>query len=319
MLSILIATYNGSDRLRVTLPSLARLSCAPEPHEFIIIDNGSTDDTRDLVNCYGSRMPVKYIYEPRRGKNVALNTGIKHLGGDLVLFTDDDVIPEDNWLVSAQRIADQQPEFAIFGGIIEPLWQQEPPAWLFEFTNPNKRAVLYAITSPDWKEGPIAPNRIWGPNMLVRARIFREGHLFDELIGPDGTKAYRMGSETEFTTRMAALGFRCWHTKELKVKHIIRAEQVNIQWIYQRAYPFCKRKFHVDKSYQNKIGLFICGVAPSEWLTMFKRICKFVIAKSLGNEKKTFSARWDLEIFRGVFSEARRSSRGRAESYQSGS
>jgi hypothetical protein len=74
--------------------------------------------------------------------------------------------------------------------------------------------------------------------MAVRATVFATGHRFAEDIGPDGTRRYPMGSETEFTMRMAAQGYQCRHVPDAVVGHQIRRESLNPAWVFARAFRY---------------------------------------------------------------------------------
>jgi cellulose synthase/poly-beta-1,6-N-acetylglucosamine synthase-like glycosyltransferase len=63
------------------------------------------------------------IFEETNGKNAAVNAGLRFVSGDLVVFTDDDVLPRHDWLVRLREAADNEPSFGMFGGVIVPRWQ----------------------------------------------------------------------------------------------------------------------------------------------------------------------------------------------------
>src|SRR5581483_3201021 len=77
------------------------------------------------------------------------------------------------------------------------------PDWLLKWV---PLQPTFAITNPTWEEGPINPLHIFGPNMAVRADVFQSGYRFNTSVGPSAG-SYAMGSETEFTNRLARSGF----------------------------------------------------------------------------------------------------------------
>jgi GT2 family glycosyltransferase len=120
----------------------------------------------------------------------------------------------------------------VFGGAILPEWPVEPPQWILDSV---PLSTVYAVTDPDWEEGPIEPTCIWGPNMCIRHAVFTDGGLrFNEAVGPSGAN-YIMGSETEFTKRAYEKGYRAWHTRRPVVRHMIRENQLDPEWIIGRA------------------------------------------------------------------------------------
>lgn len=233
MITVLLASHNGASRLPRTLSAFERLEEPAGGWQLVVVDSASTDGTCGVVSRYRSRLPVRCVRHSRRGKNAALNIGLGHIEGDLVVLTDDDVVPAPDWLVQLKAAADRQPDYAVFGGAILPLWPRAPDPWI---TRVVPLGAAYSITDPKQAEGLLGWRFIWGPNMLVRASIFANGARFDESIGPDGTKTYRMGSESSFTERLAEQGFRFWHAPEARVQHVVRPNQFDRAWLLGRAF-----------------------------------------------------------------------------------
>lgn len=106
--SIIICTRNRSGSLARTLEAIASMDLAgvPAPVELIIVDNGSTDETRLVVADSQSRVPfpVHYLYEGRPGLAAARNAGILHAEHEVILFTDDDCLPARDWLLTTLRL-----------------------------------------------------------------------------------------------------------------------------------------------------------------------------------------------------------------------
>src|SRR4051812_37160424 len=100
--SIIIATANRAGDLRDTLESLAHVR-RPGSVELIVVDNRSTDGTRQVVEqaARGYPFPVRYLFEQEDGKYAALNAGIKAAYGAVIAATDDDARFEQDWLARA--------------------------------------------------------------------------------------------------------------------------------------------------------------------------------------------------------------------------
>src|SRR2546427_208310 len=122
MLTVLFATRNGGETLAAVLEHYCALEEPPGGWNLLIVDNGSTDQTREIIHSYRRRLALTYLFEPEPGKNTALNTGLASIGGDLVLLTDDDTFPNRDWLVRMR--------VGIFGGTIIPRWQTPPDSWI---------------------------------------------------------------------------------------------------------------------------------------------------------------------------------------------
>ncbi|MDW8444478.1 MAG: glycosyltransferase family A protein [Acetobacteraceae bacterium] len=104
--SIVVCTRNRAESLGRTLAALARLEVAPLPAvELLVVDNGSTDGTAEVVRAaqVSFPYPLRLVPCPEKGLSRARNAGVLAARHDLVLFTDDDCLPEPDW---ALRLAE---------------------------------------------------------------------------------------------------------------------------------------------------------------------------------------------------------------------
>ncbi len=130
--TVLIATYNRASLLDETLASLAGMRVSPAlGWDVIVIDNNSSDATREVVERHIPAFPVRlrYLFEPRQGRSSALNAGIAAAEGTVLAFTDDDVRVVDGWLDAACRALGGATAFGYAGGPVRPIWGSEPPDW----------------------------------------------------------------------------------------------------------------------------------------------------------------------------------------------
>lgn len=232
MINIVFASHNGARTLPRMLEALSHVEIPSEGWKIIAVDNASTDATAQILESFGARLPIVVAHHGNKGKNSALNSALALIDGELIVFTDDDIVPARDWLTCLKSAADANPDYDVFGGAIEPDWPQPPPKWITEQVH---LGVTYALTDPALPAGEISPKLVWGPNMMIRRRVFSDGHRFSESIGPRAGTSYIMGSETEFTTRLASLGYRSWFAADAQVRHMIRPEQMDRAWILGRA------------------------------------------------------------------------------------
>jgi GT2 family glycosyltransferase len=232
-ISVLFATRNGGERLKRTLEGYVCQRNVSFPWKITVVDNGSVDGTANILQSFRSRLPLSVKEEMGPGKNRALNSGLMHLEGRLCIFSDDDAIPDITFLKSWHECAGDHGEFSLFGGVVRPLFEVPPPAWMAR--RRPQFGPLFA--ERDLPEGPIAPTEIFGPNMAVRRSVLDAGLSFNPNIGPNGGDPfYPMGSETEFCVRAATLGFRSWFTRGPIVSHIVRENQMQPDFWFSRAY-----------------------------------------------------------------------------------
>lgn len=201
--------------------------------KIIAVDNRSDDRTSAILRSYQDRLPLVLLFQSKAGKNSAINMALPHIEGDHVVFTDDDVLPASDWLSKLLEAAEQQSNYDIFGGAIIPDWPRPPPRWILDHI---PLGPAFVVTPTTRKSGPIRPSAVWGPNMLIRAKIFKNGFRFDETIGPGLGPNYPMGSETELTERLVSQGHQCWFVPDAQVKHVIRESQMRLSWLLKRAF-----------------------------------------------------------------------------------
>jgi glycosyltransferase involved in cell wall biosynthesis len=236
-LSLVIATYNGARTLPKTLASINKLEI-PADCQFnvIIIDNNSKDATSKLLDEYRCEHTLIKLHQPKQGKNSALNLIFeKDISlGQLLIFSDDDVIFPNDFIKMYHQLTISQPEINIFGGAVIPHWPSEVPSGLLEGID---AVVAFAITPAEagYQTGLIEPVKLHGPNMAIKRHVFTQYMKFNENIGPNGGN-YMMGSESELLYRLREAGYNAYYQHDLKVEHIIRPEQLSQNWIAGRAY-----------------------------------------------------------------------------------
>ena len=129
-LSVMFATRNGEHVLRRTLEGYVNALVPSASWELLVIDNGSTDASAEILESFRRRLPLGVITELRPGKNRALNAGLEACSGQLLVLTDDDAVPEKSFLVAWERVLDEHLDIDLFGGRIRPVFEVPPPRWL---------------------------------------------------------------------------------------------------------------------------------------------------------------------------------------------
>ncbi|WP_181008495.1 glycosyltransferase [Sphingomonas montanisoli] len=115
-LSILIPVWNGENQINLCLDAIAAQTIDPGLIEVIVVDNGSTDGTADVVRRYPF---ATLLSEPRPGSYRARNTGLDHVRGTYIAFTDADCIPHPDWAEKALAAIEAHPEAGIVAGKVE--------------------------------------------------------------------------------------------------------------------------------------------------------------------------------------------------------
>lgn len=132
-ISVVIVTLNRADWLSQTLSSLCYQSRMAE--EVIIVDNGSTDHTKDIAVSFKDKLNITYIKEEKRGIPFARNAGIKCASTEIVAFIDDDCVAHKDWLKHLELTFLRDPNIGIVGGEVSHLKSSE--AIVDEFYSKN--------------------------------------------------------------------------------------------------------------------------------------------------------------------------------------
>lgn len=225
-----MATHNGGSTLPLTLEAFCGLDLPPEGAEFIIVDNASTDDTADILQSFADRLPLEIVRESRPGRTRALNTGLAQAKGELIVITDDDVIPNTDWLTTYRDAAQAYPAVSIFAGQVRHYWQKPPPTWLERLAS---EGLSYGGTASDREAGPIHARQIKGANFAARRSALQE-HRFREDLGYGAGGDMVAGDEVEFAQRLMDAGHKSWFVPEACVQHIVRPYQIGIRPVLQR-------------------------------------------------------------------------------------
>ena len=233
--SIVIATYNRASDLRETLRSLAGLSPAGS-WEVIVVDNNSTDDTRQVVTDMAANFPgeLRYLFEREQGRSPALNAGIRASRGDIVVTTDDDVRVSADWLQAAAEGL-RQLDCDYVGGRVLPIWGGPRPAWLSD--RGGKQWAVIALL--DYGDAPIefGARVPLGVNMAFTRSAFERAGLFDP--GTGRRAGTLLGQEVrEWCIRARRAGVRGFYIPAMVVHHVIPAERLTKRyfrrWFYWR-------------------------------------------------------------------------------------
>lgn len=98
--------YNEESSISKVLNSLARQTIK-QPFEVIVVNNASTDRTREVAESFSEKLNIRVIDEPQKGRGAARATGFEHAQGDIIFSTDADSIAPPNWLeVFVRRFRD---------------------------------------------------------------------------------------------------------------------------------------------------------------------------------------------------------------------
>ncbi len=175
--SVVVPTRNRAASLKQSLRSLLEQDYPSECFEIVVVDNGSTDDTTQLVMEEAQKIDhptVHLVHEETRGLNRARNAGVVAASGDPICFVDDDVEAPPGWLREVVAGVHRHPSAGCYGGPIRLLLEGNAPRMC------GKEQI--GETELDLGGEERAVKAVWGANMTVTRSALTRCGLFDERI-----------------------------------------------------------------------------------------------------------------------------------------
>jgi glycosyltransferase involved in cell wall biosynthesis len=228
--SVVVCTRNRSSRLREACEAILRVDPPDGGWELLIVDNGSTDDTREIAEAVWLEAPdrVRVIDEPRVGLSSARNRGFRAAHGDVVAYIDDDAFPARSWLTSLMTAFDD-PQVACAGGPVEPIFEGELPPWF------QGRYLAYlTVWDPGARRFDLSYNEYpRGANMAFRSSVFSRFGGFSTHLGRKANSLLSC-EETELCLRLERGGLRTVYIPEARVRHTTPVDRLTPRWMEDR-------------------------------------------------------------------------------------
>jgi GT2 family glycosyltransferase len=282
-ISVVIATYNRSVSLAATLRSLANLQVpAGLLYEVIIVDNNSTDETRATVEGFidSGQQNVRYLFEPRQGKAVALNNGVREAKGKIIAMTDDDCVVDSRWIESILQEFTSDADLAAIGGRVELYNRMDEPLAVRVSTQRRVIAPFDPCSAP-----------IIGCNVAFKREIFGAIGYFDPDFGP-GSNHRLVVEDVDFLYRVCKSGFKIVYCPQVLVYHNHRRRtdaelaSVSRNYVRGRGAFYCKHVLRKDGA--------VLKMAYWETLGVIKSVLqKLFTGNTVGSETAVL---WNLGV-----------------------
>ena len=304
LVSVVIATRNRAGLLADTLGALIDQTWPRDRFEIVVADNDSTDRTPAIVDAARQRAAapaIRYLHVTARGKSHAVNAALREARGDLLALTDDDVLPEPDWIAGVARAFDD-PQVDFVAGRILPRWEMPPPPWM--------SPALYGVLAvPDNGETPreirldgdgaVIPI---GANMAMRKTVVdRIGGLRADLGKLDGT--LRTGEDHELYLRMIHAGYRGRYEPAATVRHWVPRERLVRpyfrRWLHQNGRDVAR----LETAYTTTLRRWL-GVPRYLWRQAIADAVAAIGAALAGDARRRFAAALRLIWFGGYLRES---------------
>jgi glycosyltransferase involved in cell wall biosynthesis len=309
-ITVILCTFNRCLSLARTLESVAA-SVLPESVacEILVVDNNSTDSTREVVEGFMRSRPgvFRYLFEAHQGKSFALNAGVRGAQGDVLAFLDDDVTVEPTWLENLTAPLHGS-EWAGTGGRTLLERPFSPPAWLELYGPCGMGAILAALFDLGDKPCPL-DRPPYGANMAYRKNMFEKYGLFRTDLGPSPSrKTPRPNEDTELGRRLMAAGERLLYQPSAVVYHPVEEDRVRKKYFLNWWFDFGRADVREKGS-----GTPVLGI-PRHVLSIPKKIALQLPAYAFAwmltfDPKKRFLAKCRMWTTAGQIVESRRLAR----------
>ena len=228
-----ICTHNRDRFLERCILSLCDQTLDQSVYEILVVDNGSTDRTREICAKFDKVPCFRYEYEPVLGLSVARNKGWKSARGLYVGYLDDDATAERTWFEKALwSFENIRPAPEWVGGPIDLEWEVASPDWI----NDELRVTLGWV---DWGNAERHLNgpgeRLGGGNSFYLKSVLENMHGFDTRLGRKKTLLLS-GEETQFQHRLKSMGGQLFYHPGIKIYHFVSKERVRPGFFYKRYY-----------------------------------------------------------------------------------
>lgn len=235
-ISVVVCTHNRAAYLPKALRSLTGQTLPGSRFEVVLVDNRSTDGTREIAAAFAGegKIDLRYLHEPALGLSYARNAGWRAARGEIVAYLDDDAVASPGWLAAILEVfATVEPRPGCVGGPVAPLWEAPRPPWLAD-------EILTSLTAIDWSATPHPlPDlrREWlvGANIAFPREVLEAVGGFADGLDRAGRNLLSSG-DVFLQKQIAARGLACWYHPAVAVGHHVPGERLRQPWFVRRYY-----------------------------------------------------------------------------------
>ena len=233
-LSIIICSYNRASYISDALTSLYNQSSELDNFEVIIVDNNSTDNTKEVYAAWrqtNNNGHFTFISETKQGASFARNTGAAIAKGQWVCFMDDDAVATPNYVENILKHIHNKPDAVGFGGRIIPKYIPSEPKWMSYYVSSLVGNFDYAPIACAFENGKYPLES----NMIVKKSVYDQIGGFNlNLPGVVGT--LRIGGEgKELFYKILALGHIIYYDPAICVHHVVEVKKLTSEYMYRVA------------------------------------------------------------------------------------
>lgn len=239
-LSVIIPTRNRATLLEVALESLLAQTLLDVEFEVIVIDNGSSDNTVDVVNSFKTKFKsISCFVKPEPGLHAGRHKGFIEAKSNILVYADDDIEAFPTWL-QAILASFEDEEVVMVGGKCLPKFESVPPEWLDAMWSSNAEGerILGHLSLIDLGDNSkvVDPNHIFGCNFAIRRSVLHEVGGFHPDAMPQGLLRFRGDGETAVSAAIRRLGYKAVYNPRASVYHSVPKERMTYEYFYRRSF-----------------------------------------------------------------------------------
>ncbi len=246
--SFVICTYNRASYLKETIESVLLHFKGRTNFELLVIDNNSPDHTVEVVQGFAHVPVVKYFLETNQGLSHARNRGMKEALNDVLIFVDDDIDIENNYLAICDELY-SDPAIDIVGGKVLP-FKKHVPDWL-------PQQFYFIVSIFDVGDNSRFVEKLMGANYSMRREVVQQVGLYNPELGRKGNSLMG-GEENDYLARAQALGYKVLYDPRLVVYHKIE-NKLNKKYVYDYAPNIGSNEAFIDAQ-NNKAKLYLKSI-----------------------------------------------------------
>lgn len=301
-LSVVIPTRNRCKFLSNCLDSINKQSLDKSKFEVIVIDNGSTDETKKIVDSFQSLFPnLIYFYEDKPGLHNGRHDGYRLAKSNILVYADDDIIAFPTWLETINEEFKDEGIFLV-GGNNLPLFEEKPPFWLlakwYSLCEYGHCLPYLSIIDFGASRKEISPYYVFGCNFAVRKQIIEDAGGFH----PDGVPfemvQFRGDGETYIAKYIIEKGLRTIFNPKASVYHQVPKERLTIDYFSQWSFKSGIVRSYDELRYGNK------KVTKTSWAKRMKKLVKILfgieivrILEQLVSQGKSIEINRELDYY----------------------
>lgn len=284
ILSVVICTRNRADMLKLALESLDRQTISREEFEVLVVDNGSTDDTVEVVSQWLLSGGVHYFYEETPGLSRARNRGWSEAQGKWVAYLDDDAVAAPRWISGFfSSIELFGPKISCMGGPIGLVWPTSVPEWLPS----SQRGFLGEL---DWGSLPrVLSDDEWigGGNSIYKREVLQTLGGFPDALGRKGENLLSC-EEIYLRKKIHTSGFLCAYSPQSLIWHYVHPDRLTKKWFLERSYWQGVSLAKMDSLLDPGRNFAIVSRSVFTFLSLVRYSVVFLLG-CLGNQQARFS------------------------------